>query len=156
MKHIFTLFLATFLTSSLFGQMNNLKELNKAIGYWQISKEEQHNKKNKCILEPPGADVFLYDGSFVTLFLNPKSPPLWQSEDNYYKMKSKWVNDSLFFLHPKGAWLYLAKFDGTSFLTDNKDENVIWKYKKINKEEIDNDHISILKDRNVILNTRFK
>lgn len=156
MKFILTILLATFLTVLTFGQVDTLKKPNKAIGCWQISKVEHYNKKDKSILEPPGIDLFLYDGDYVTLFLYPKSPPSWQSEDNFYKMKSKWVNDSLYYLHPNGAWLYIAKFDGTSFLTSYKTEKLIWKYKKINKEEIDKDHISILKDRNEIVNTKLK
>ncbi len=119
-----------------------------AIGYWQIPQDKQKIEKDKIVIYP-GNDLFFFDNSFVTLYLFSKHDWMWKTEDNFYKLKSKWENDSLYYLPPFGDWTFLAKFDGTNFITENKDENVIWKYDKIKKEEIDRNNISILKDRKV-------
>lgn len=70
---------------------------------------------------------------------------MWKSEDDYYKLSSKWNHDSLYYLPPFGEWTFLAKFDGTNFM--KKEQNVSFKYEKIKPNNIDSTNLSILKKR---------
>lgn len=125
----------------------NINEL-KAIGYWQIPKAQRIIKEPNSITGP-GNYLFYYDGNFVTIYLFTEKDWMWKTEDDFYKLKSKWNGDSLYYLPPFGDWVYLAKFNETNFFCENKLENLTWKYQKITKREIEKRDYSILKNRNV-------
>lgn len=122
---------------------NNSETLS-PYGYWQIPKESRTIKIDNNILES-GNYLFFLDSNSITLSLWTTKEWMWKSEDDYYKLSSKWNHDSLFYLPPFGEWTFLAKFDGTNFI--KKEQNMIFKYNKIKANEIDSIDSVILKKR---------
>lgn len=115
----------------------NTKLIPKTIGLWQVP--------TKAYI---GSNVFKYDGKYITMLLITEKEWMWHSADDFYKLKSKWENDELFYLPPFGDWEPLAKFDGSNFyIKDNFD--AIWKYTKVTKEVLSTDDLPILLSRKV-------
>ncbi|MDD4575594.1 MAG: hypothetical protein PHI36_04105 [Bacteroidales bacterium] len=113
-------------------------------GYWQIPIESRTIKNDNNILQS-GNYLFFLDRNSITLSLWTMKEWMWKSEDDYYKLSSKWNHDSLYYLPPFGEWTFLAKFDGTNFM--KKEQNVSFKYEKIKPNNIDSTNLSILKKR---------
>jgi|WetSurMetagenome_2_1015567.scaffolds.fasta_scaffold463372_1 hypothetical protein len=113
-------------------------------GYWQIPKESRSVRIKDGILSP-GNYLFFYDNNYITISLLTEKEWMWKSEDDFYKLKAKWGHDSLFYLPPFGRWTYLAEFDGKNFSVTEQD--TIFKYYKIEKDEISKEDVAILKER---------
>jgi hypothetical protein len=134
---------------------NNVEMTNQIItvdssntyGYWQIPDSLRFVKTENEILSN-GTHLFYYDGKHVILSLFTMKSWMWKSEDDYYKLKAKWRNDSLFYLPPFGAWAYLANFDGNNFCITLQD-TVVFKFEKVEPNEISNTDSAILKKRDL-------
>lgn len=124
--------------------IDNNRDAVYKFGYWQIPIESRSIKVDNTVLGS-GNYLFFLDRNSVTLSLWTMKEWMWKSEDDYYKLSSKWNHDSLFYLPPFGEWTFLAKFDGTNFI--KKEQNVIFKYNKIKANEIDSIDSVILKKR---------
>ncbi len=156
MKYIlFAIFLFAFVScqnSNTTEQANmDANKLNKtdsssAYGYWQIPTKSRYVKMNDNMLSN-GNHLFYYDGENIILSLLTLKVWMWKSEDDFYKLKTKWRQDSLFYLPPFGTWVYLAQFNGTTFSKTLQD-SVIFEYKKIKSDEISKIDSAILKTRN--------
>lgn len=113
-------------------------------GYWQIPIKSRSIKGDNTVLVSVNY-LFFLDGNSVTLSLWTMKEWMWKSEDDFYKLSSKWNYDSLFYLPPFGDWTFLAKFDGANFC--KKEQNVSFKYNKIKPNNIDSIDMAILKKR---------
>lgn len=122
----------------------------KAIGIWvpqQIVPD-----KNANVVAMTWPLMFSYDGTYVTLQAYTDAATLsgsWQSKDGYYKLKSFWRGDSLFYVSPLHSSTYVANFSGSSFLkTDAYDDvSYRWKYNRIEKKDVPDYLQAILKRR---------
>jgi len=135
-------FTLLFLTALQAQTLNALKK--RTSGYWEIPLKERSIRKGNEILSP-GNDMFYYDGNYVTIKLYTFKAWMWKSDDDYYMLKSKWNNDSLFYLPPFGQWTYLARFNSNNFYCEEHNEK--WHYVKLNKEQIAQNDSAILKER---------
>lgn len=116
----------------------------KTTGYWEIPFNTRAIRKGDEILSP-GNDLFYYDGNHVIIMLYTLKAWMWKSDDDFYKLKSKWGNDSLYYLPPFGRWTYLARFDGNNFFYEEQNEK--WTYINIEKDKISKNDSAILKER---------
>lgn len=122
----------------------------KAIGIW--IPEQIDPDKDAKIVAMTWPLIFSYDGTYVTLRAYTDAATFfgsWQSKDGYYKLKSFWHGDSLFYLSPLHRKTFVAKFSGSSFLkTDAYDDvSYRWKYNRIEKKDVPDYLQAILKRR---------
>lgn len=121
-----------------------------AIGIWvpqQIVPD-----KNASVVAMTWPLMFSYDGTYVTLQAYTDAATIsgsWQSKDGYYKLKTFWHGDSLFYVSPLHSSTYVANFSGSSFLkTDTYDDvSYRWKYNRIEKKDVPDYLQAILKRR---------
>src|SRR5437016_2440017 len=86
-----------------------------AVGLWAVS-VEQVDRLNR-IADAAGENVyyagaapFYFDGETVTMSLVTEKVWEWHSEDDYYRLRAKWIGDDLYWLAPFGGWGKLATF----------------------------------------------
>lgn len=61
------------------------------------------------------SDSFRFDGKYITLHLMRTKLWMWKTDDEFYRVKSKWVGDDLYLLPPFGTWTKLATFTNGHF-----------------------------------------
>jgi hypothetical protein len=88
---------------------------------------------------------FYYDGETVTLQLFTLKGWMWRSEDDYYRVKAKWVGDDLFYLPPFGRWDKLATFRGGHFADES--EKVALRYERIPRSQVTEELRPLVKAR---------
>jgi hypothetical protein len=132
---------------------NNIANYNNnAIGIWQVPEKERTvfgETNGSHWVMAPSPDRFVYDGKYVTLMLFTEKAWMWRSPDDLYKLKSKWSNDTLFYLPPFGTWepLCIFKNDAFHYNYEQNDTVYSWTYKKITEAEIDSGHTDLVKKR---------
>lgn len=114
-------------------------------GIWKISDPTHFGSggsdsiKTVILMIP---STFVYDGTFVTarfIFISKvyeKFP--WKSEDEIYKMKSKWSGDTLKYMTPFNDWKMMGVFKGGTFYTYYQDQDSLHTYtfKKMNADDL--------------------
>lgn len=127
-----------------------------AIGIWMVPVEKILPEDGKpVILMVPS--IFKYDGIYLTrniLIINggtPSTPNKWLSKDGYYKLKTEWHEDSLFYHSPFGTTDFMAKLiDGKFQLSDVfQNVNHSWVFEMISEKEVPEYLKPILKKRKV-------
>lgn len=129
-------------------------ERPEAIGYWmtQYTKTSRDTAMFVSVMFPM---IFKYDGSHVTLqpiFViggTPWSTPKWQSKDGYYRFKTTWRGDSLFY---RSIWKekeFLAVFSDSVFVkTDEYSPTKYnWIYNRIKSSKVPDYSKPVLKKR---------
>lgn len=138
------------LTLVLFMNSNPVITPNKTIGIWQVSTARQRISGKSWVAQV-NPSIFSYDGQYVTLWLFTEKEWMWKSKDDYYKLKTEWRGDRLFYQPPFGKMTYLATFREGRYQLAHKTPNGehIWVYEKISKEEVPQTNQAILVDRKV-------
>jgi len=129
---------------------NKSIENKEAVGIWQVPPENQR-LEGKGWVTHPNPHIFNYDGKYLTLFLITEKDWMWRSEDDYYKLKTEWRGDSLFYQPPFWKMTYLATFkEGKFHKTQNLPNSThIWVYEKITEAEVPNSDIAVILERKV-------
>jgi hypothetical protein len=111
-------------------------------GIWQAKKEVNiDDDKGKEINEHY---VFYYKGDSVTIRLINMHPVFWKSEDDFYKLKAKLENNTLYYLPPFGNWTELAVLENNQFVIIGNGKKRI--FKRILPEEVFDWNKAILKE----------
>lgn len=131
----------------------------KAIGIWKVSNDQspiQSTLSNGndsiasiwVILAWPS--IFKYDGTHITgHFFERNGTAIWMSQDDYYKFKTFWRGDSLFYLSAFHRNEFVAAFRDTAFLNTETYKDTIehtWIYEKISPKMLPKNS-PILKER---------
>jgi hypothetical protein len=85
-----------------------------AIGLWQLRETQQVDDDGSGRLTND-AYTFRYDGETVTLRLLTTNPAMWRSDDDVYRLESRWAGDMLTYRPPFGDWAELAAWRGDHF-----------------------------------------
>jgi hypothetical protein len=85
-----------------------------AIGLWQLQETQQVDDDGSGRLTND-AYTFRYDGDTVTLRLATMNPAMWRSDDDFYRVESRWDGDMLSYRPPFGDWAELAAWVGDHF-----------------------------------------
>jgi hypothetical protein len=85
-----------------------------AIGLWQLRATETVEDDVSGRLTND-AYIFRYDGDTVTLRLITTNPAMWKSDDDFYRLATRWDGDMLTYRPPFTDWTELASFDGDHF-----------------------------------------
>lgn len=99
--------------------------------------------------------IFKYDGRYLTVQImyvvngTSVNPPKWPSKDGFYKLKTEWRGDSLFYHSPFKRTEFLALYVDTAFLRTDVYEKIsnTWKYQRITDEEVPEYLRPVLKKR---------
>ena len=121
----------------------------KAIGIWYL---ESKPIEDSNILPLTWPLIFDYDGTCVTLEAYIDNVTIlanWKSKDGYYRLKSLWHGDSLFYIPPLGKKTFIGNFNDTLFLKTEMHDNTSfsWEYRRISKKEVPDYFQSLLKSR---------
>jgi hypothetical protein len=126
-----------------------------AVGIWMVPVEKAKFEANGWGASPmPG--IFIYDGTYLTLNIlfvesGTRAVPLkWPSKDGYYKVKTVWQQDSLFYLSPFGTD-FMAQSTNGKFHNTFRYEGYehIWEFEKITAKEVPEYYKPLLKKRKV-------
>lgn len=122
----------------------------KAIGIWEVPPEKQRLEGDNWIAHPH-PHIFSYDGEYVTLFLFTEKEWMWKTEDDYYKLKTEWQDDSLFYQPPFGVMTYLATFKEGKFQKSQQlpEREHIWVYEKITEVEVSEADKALIVERKI-------
>ena len=88
---------------------------NKAIGIWQLQKSMAFESDDKNETNDTYTFIF-HKNDAVTVRLLTLNLNQWKSEDDFYKLSTKWDGDTLYYLPPFGDWRKLAVFDNDEFI----------------------------------------
>jgi hypothetical protein len=88
---------------------------------------------------------FYFDGETVTMHLITMKAWMWRSEDEYYRLKSKWVGQDLYYLPPFGKWTKLATYADGRFQL--KVREVVWLYMNLPTGEVREEFRPLVKGR---------
>lgn len=121
-----------------------------AIGIWEVPSEKQRLEGETWIAHPH-PHIFNYDGKYLTLYLVTMKDWMWKTEDDYYKLKTEWQGDSLFYQPPFGVMTYLATFKEGKFQKAQSlpDEEHIWVYEKILEEDVSEADRAVIVERKI-------
>jgi len=125
----------------------------KAIGIWKFLKTDRYYEvftDSTGRWYGPNTSIFIYDGTYITIQLWTMKDWMWKTPDDYYKVKSKWGHDTLFYLPPFGRkWEEMAIFKNERFTTSQmvNDSLIIFAYTKIKESEVEKEDSVILKKR---------
>jgi hypothetical protein len=114
------------------------------IGLWVIPEtERQDPARGNCSAPTP----FFFDGQAITLRLYQTK--VWEvgPEDGFYRMKSKWVDNNLYWLPPFGTWQKKATFRDNRFEVELG--GLIWTYSKVLPNQASEDLRPFLKTREI-------
>jgi hypothetical protein len=122
-----------------------------SIGLWVIpgSQIQAANARTKevdgalVVYSPPSA--FYFHGDSATMHLICLKAWMWHTEDDYYRVKTKWVGDDLYWLPPFGDWSKKATFRNGRFEVDGED--VVWKYERVSPKDAVDECRPLLKKR---------
>jgi hypothetical protein len=90
---------------------------------------------------------FYFHGDSATMHLIRLKEWMWRSEDDYYRVKTKWEGDDLYWLPPFGPWSKLATFRNGRFERDEDD--VVWKFERISPKVAADECRPLLKKREI-------
>jgi len=60
---------------------------------------------------------------------------MWKTDDDFYRVKSKWVGDDLYWLPPFGTWEKLATFTNGHF-EDRSGNGITWVYERVKARQL--------------------
>ena len=117
-----------------------------AVGLWRVPVGER-NRQSPGVVSMPGTLRFLYDGKHVVLMLFTEKDWMWKTDDDHYRLESKWDGDTLSYRPPFGNMTPLAKFvDGHFETLDDKP----WRYEYVpSRDACDKDDLVLLVERPV-------
>jgi hypothetical protein len=117
-----------------------------AIGLWMIPASARAvSRGDERAL--PGITLFHYDGEFVTLRLVTLKGWMWRSEDDFYRLETRWVGGKLQCHLPFASFEPVATFQGDHFVYQDTTLDLTWDFAKVGERDL------ALQDR-VILNPR--
>lgn len=111
-----------------------------SVGLWVVppaqveAAEARLNCKGGQVRVTVNPTPFYYDGETVTLHLLTLKAWMWRSEDDYYRVRAKWVGDALFYRPPFGGWEKLATFRGGHFVDSS--ERVVLRYERVPRSQV--------------------
>lgn len=102
------------------------------IGLWTVS-DDQFREVNEQAADRDGllflwSPPFYFDGESAVLYLWAPKAWIWRSADDHYRVKTKWVDGTLYYLSPFGGWQGFATFRNDRF--EREDSGIIWKYER--------------------------
>jgi WD40 repeat protein len=108
------------------------------VGVWEVSDKQIHEVNAKApdfmVFAPPPS--FRFDGDTVYLQIIRMRPWDPGPEDNVWRLKARWKDDTLYYLAPSGFWTKLATFRGGHFLIT--EDKVTWVLEKTDPARLDN------------------
>jgi hypothetical protein len=118
-----------------------------AAGLWRSREIAVREPKEHLVALPP-VERFLYDGRSVILMLMTEHQWMWRTDDNIYRLESKWQGDVLYYRPPFGDFTSLAAFRNGSF--EIVEHNRRWTYERLsNAGEVDAADRALLRPRPV-------
>jgi hypothetical protein len=90
-------------------------------------------------------EPFYFDGETVTVQLHTHKDWMWRSEDDLYRLKTKWKGNDLFYRPPFADWRYLATFEN-GFFQVHDDPN-LWVFERRAEGELPDDLRCFVKTR---------
>ncbi|CEF49248.1 unnamed protein product [uncultured bacterium] len=122
------------------------------IGLWVVP--ESQTQKADAQAKAAGEHVvylapspFYFHGDSATMHLISMKAWTWRTEDGYFRVKTKWVDDDLYWLPPFGGWSKIATFRNGRFEVDGDD--VLWKYERVSPKELPERLRPLLKKREI-------
>jgi hypothetical protein len=120
-------------------------------GLWVVSaaQVQEANRKAEAAGEKisySGARPFFFDGETAVLLLVPWKAFDWRTEDDYFRVKTKWHENDLYFLFPFAGWGKLGSFRNGAFEYDDG-SGIIWRYEKIPLDNVPSDLSKLVKAR---------
>lgn len=110
---------------------NGVNEGDEREGIWQLDREIPDIEKRILY---NNQYTFIFQQGYVIISLLSESLTQWKSPDDVYKLKSKWIDDTLYYLPPFGDWMPLAEFgDGVFFIKGSGKKRI---FKKIAEENV--------------------
>jgi hypothetical protein len=100
-------------------------------GLWAIPALQRHDPARLLCGAP---DPFYFDGETLTLRLIRMHAWEWESPDGYYRVKTKWVGDNLYWLPPFGRWEKHATFRGGRFEVEVG--TFTWRYERVSRTQV--------------------
>jgi hypothetical protein len=88
---------------------------------------------------------FYFDGETVTLRLYQEKAWEWESADGYYRVRTKWVGNELYWLPPFGSWERYRTFKDAQFETEVG--GFTWRYEKVHTDQVTEELAPLLKKR---------
>jgi hypothetical protein len=79
-----------------------------------------------------GLDSFRFDGHYLTLRLITRKRWMWHSEDHFYRVRTKWEGEDLYWLPPFGSWEKFYAFRDGRF----QNEDGRWVWRKVSEESL--------------------
>jgi len=123
-------------------KMDN-KDLKKSEGIWQFNEIVPDTDNQVTSSGLTDQYTFFISDGLITISLFSDQLTNWKSEDDVYILKTKWENNTLFYLPPAGDWTSLADFNGEIFyMSDGKQKRI---FRKILKEKVVKWNEAILK-----------
>ncbi len=123
---------------------------NEKEGLWMIDEERSIMGEGQILTPAFHNTIFKFDGTYITmrLFFWSWTP---YSEDGFYKLKTKWSNDTLLYLSPLSVWepdwvelgVYKNKTYTSNYVNGNGD-SCKWVYRKISMAEVSNADKAVL------------
>lgn len=112
--------------------MTNKTKHEQAEGVWQF----QHETPIDGDMGKYANDVFtfIYESNTVTLRLLTLRSGQWKSEDDFYKLSTKWEGNTLYYRPPFGNWAELATFEHEQFINIGSGKKRV--FKKIRTDEV--------------------
>lgn len=103
------------------------------IGLWVVPDaqvrevNEQAADRDRVIFLAPAP--FYFDGESAVLELWAPKAWMWRSADGYYRVKTKWVDGTLYYLPPFAGWQRFTTFRNDHF--ERQESGIIWKYERV-------------------------
>lgn len=121
-------------------------------GLWQFSREIPiDNDKGKLMND---LYTFWYLDSTVIIYLFSIHKLQWKSDDDFYRLKTKWEVNALYYLPPFGDWTELATFEDNQFIKIGNGKKKI--FKRISEKEVVEWNKNILKKDRSLHDYRIK
>jgi hypothetical protein len=122
------------------------------IGIWAVGDVELKRVQSAItaksgephLIARPGA--FYYHGDSITLEAIALIPWWTKANDDYYRLKAKWVGNDLFWLPPLGGWDKLATFQDGIFEMST-DSWLKWRFDHVPNSKATPEHQPLLKLR---------
>jgi hypothetical protein len=111
-------------------------------GLWAIPECQWRDPARLHCLTPA---PFYFDGETVTLRLYRMKAWEWESADGYYRVRTKWVGEDLYWLPPFGRWENYRTFRDGHFETEVG--GFTWRYEKVRPDQVTDELRPLLKKR---------
>ena len=123
-----------------------------SVGLWTVAKSQVQELNARAEAEGRpviyrAPDPFGVDVGTVTIQIFFTFPMVPQSDDNYYRLKAKWVGRDLYWFSPVDdqGWRKLATFQAGRFIL--KEGDIVWRYERTAPDQLPGYARPLLKKR---------